>query len=434
MNLNPSLSVLGRKIAFSTFVQYAGKLVQLVLAAMTVKMISGFLNEQQYSVYSLIGEYTLFFSTVANLGIFGNVVKRMADTPKDRNLFINALMLRVGSALLFFIFGMVTLVATKNEFAFLLGSALFFGSLLFDYVTSVCDGMLQANYMMGRAMIASVIGRVIHTGVVFLLVKGYFLEANYALLFLAPLIGSAVSMLLTFIFSWKELEGDWHFDKNFMVKIFWLSLPFGIINIFNNLYFRFLPDYFANMHLSPEQFSGFSVSFRMAQVLSLASTFLMFSVLPGLKQYIDQKHFEKARKLLRTIMWMMAGLGILIVVAGSLSQLFLVDLLTDKKYFLPDFPFMFPMMLILAAISYGYDVILLSLFALDEDKWLLKREAMAVCLAGAFFILSIGMFSPQSKIVCVLLGALLGETFMVVSGYVKLKRTLLQRHADHHTM
>jgi hypothetical protein len=172
----------------------------------------------------------------------------------------------------------------------------------------------------------------------------------------------------------------------------------------------------------------------MAQVLSLASTFLMFSVLPGLKQYIDQKHFEKARKLLRFILLLMAALGLLIVVAGSLSQLFLVDLLTDKKYFLPDFPFMFPMMLILAAISYGYDVILLSLFALDEDKWLLKREAMAVGLAGVFFILSMGMFSAQSKMVCVLLGALIGETFMVVSGYLKLKRTLLAKHIEHQAM
>lgn len=433
MNLNPSLSLLGRKIAFSTFVQYAGKLLQLLLAMITVKLISRFLSETDYGVYSAIGEFTLFFSVAANLGIFGNVVKRMADAPRDRNLFVNALVLRVGSALVFFGVGLGTLIMTGGGTAFLLGSALFFGSLLFDYVTSVCDGMLQANYMMGRAMIASIAGRVVHTGVVFVLVNGYLFSANYALMFLAPLIGSLVTMILTFIFSWKVLEGDFKFDKDLMVKIFWLSLPFGIINIFNNLYFRFLPDYFAQMHLTKEQFAGFSVSFRMAQVLSLASTFLMFSVLPGLKQYIDQKHFEKARKLLRFIMLLMLALGLLVVVAGSLSELFLVDLLTDKKYFLPDFPFMFPMMLILAAISYGYDVILLSLFALDEDRWLLKRETMAVILSGVFFIFSLGMFSAQSKMVCVLLGGLMGETFMVVSGYLKLKRTLLAKHIEHHS-
>lgn len=433
MNLNPTLSVLGRKIAFSTFIQYAGKVVQLGLAMITVKLISRFLSETDYGIYAAIGEFTLFFSVAANLGIFGNVVKRMADTPTDKNLFVNALVLRIGSALVFFGVGLVTLVATGSSSGFLLGSALFFGSLLFDYVTSVCDGMLQANYMMGRAMVASIAGRVVHTGVVFVLVNGYLFGADYALMFLAPLIGSVVTMILTFIFSWGVLEGRFSLDKKLMVQIFWLSLPFGIINIFNNLYFRFLPDYFAQMHLSKEQFAGFSVSFRMAQVLSLASTFLMFSVLPGLKQYIDQKHFEKARKLLRFILLLMAALGLLIVVAGSLSQLFLVDLLTDKKYFLPDFPFMFPMMLILAAISYGYDVILLSLFALDEDKWLLKREVMAVGLAGVFFILSMGMFSAQSKMVCVLLGALVGETFMVVSGYLKLKRTLLAKHVEHHS-
>ena len=100
---NFSLDVLGRKIAFSTLVQYAGKVFQLVLATVTLKLVSNFLTQGGYGVYASISEYVLFFSMAANLGIFGNVVRMMADRPKDGGVFMNALVLRMGTALLFFV-------------------------------------------------------------------------------------------------------------------------------------------------------------------------------------------------------------------------------------------------------------------------------------------------------------------------------------------
>jgi hypothetical protein len=68
---------------------------------------------------------------------------------------------------------------------------------------------------------------------------------------------------------------------------------------------------------------------------------------------------------------------------------------THQKYVLPEFWFVLPLMLLLAAISYGYDLILITLFALDKTRWLLSREYTAFTLALLFFISSLFIDSTQ---------------------------------------
>lgn len=429
-----TLNLLDRKIAFSTLVQYAGKALQLVFSVLNLKLIATFLSTNDYGIYAAVAEYTLFFTTAANLGIFGNVVRKMADDPADGKIFYNAMILRILTFLGFFAAAIVVLIASGAERVFIIGSVLYFGSLFFDNVKSVCDGVLQANYLMGRATLALVAGKVVQFAGIFLLIKalgskvvlfggGY----DIALVFLPFLAGSFVTVGLTLWFVKKHIRWSLKIDKKMIQDFLLTSLPFGIINIINNLYFRFLPDYFANKTLTGEQFSSFSVSFRIAQVLSLASTFLMFSVLPGFKRALDEGHTEKAKKLYRQIKKILLGGGILLVGGGALFSNFLIGFLADKKYILPEFGFLLPLMLVLAAISYGYDLVLITLFALEKEIWFLKREAMALTLATAIFFLCLAVADPALKLVLIVSGAITGEAFMVLAGLWKIKKIEFKR-------
>lgn len=73
----------------------------------------------------------------------------------------------------------------------------------------------------------------------------------------------------------------------------------------------------------------------------------------------------------------------------------MLTLVTNKEYFLPEFWFVLPLMLLLAAISYGYDLILITLFAFDKTKWLLSREYIAMSVALIFFIASLFIDDTQ---------------------------------------
>ncbi len=425
----PSLVLLGKKIAFSTMVQYAGKMLQLVFSMINLKLIAGFLSGHDYGTYAAIAEYTLFFSTAANLGIFGNVVKKMADNPSDGKIFINALALRIVTALTFFVTAIFVLSITGADRMFIFGSILYFGSLFFDNIKSVCDGMLQSNYMMGRSTFSLIAGKLIQCVGVFMVVR-YFSGGtttgngvfDLSLLFLPFLFGSVVSVGLAMHFVREKIVWNFRPDKKMMVNFLLASLPFGIINIFNNLYFRFIPDYLANSSLTGIQFGSFSVSFRIAQIVSLASTFLMYSVLPGFKQSLDEGHFEKAKKLYSSIKKIILLAGILLFAGGTIVSSLMLEILAHKKYILPELWFVMPMMLFLAAVSYGYDLILITLFAMEKEIWLLKRELGALALAAVFFAMVFATQDPIAKTWLIMAGAIAGESFMVISGLGKIRK------------
>lgn len=391
------------------------------LAIVTIKLISNFLSENDYGTYAAITEYALFFSVAANLGIFANVVRRMADAPKDGKVFLNALVLRLITAGFFFLSGVLFLVLQGSDTVFIFGSLLFFGTLFFDYVTSVCDGALQANYRMGRATVALVFGKIVSTVIVYVLIKNYS-AADIPVLLAASVGGALLTAALSVYFVVRTVDWSWRIDRSFMWEILKVSIPFGIINILNNLYFRFVPDYFANRFLSGAQFATFNISFRIAQVFSLFSTFLMFSVLPGLKEYIDQQHWQKVKWLYKRVGLLLLVTGVLLVAIGSWFGPFMIELLTHKKYFLPEFWFVLPLMLLLAAISYGYDFILITLFALEKDLWILKRECLALSLALLVFLSSFLVEDLQLKLLLVIFGAIVGESVMVWWGLGKVKR------------
>lgn len=420
---NLTLSVLSKKIAFSTLVQFVGRMVNVVLGAVILKLISNFLSVNNYGIYASISEYALFFSVAANLGIFANIVRKMTDNPTDGKIFMNALFLRIITAGLFFALGVVCLVFIKSEGVFIIGTALFLTALFFDFITSVCDGMLQAHYLMGRATFALVIGKCVAFAAVFSVVQ-FDLHNAVALLFLAVLLGSMVTAALSFYFVSRRIKIAWNPDTHFMWQLFKVGLPFGIITILNSLYFRFLPDYLSHGILTPGQFATFNISFRISQVVSLASTFLMFSVLPGMRGYIDQKNWHKVKILYARIVWILLAAGVLVFIGGSLFGETILELLTHKKYFLPEFWFVFPLMLLLAAISFGYDLILITLFALNEDRWLLKREAVALSIACLFFLTSFFFSIVQIKLLFIILGAIAGETTMVILGLIKTRKVL----------
>lgn len=416
-------------ILWSTFVQYFGKVLQIAIGIVAVKLVTNTLGIEQYGIYGKISEYALFFSVAANLGIFGNVLRKMSEKPTDGKLFINAIYLRVGTAVLFFLSGLLYALLFTNNPVFLYGALFFMSSLLFDYITSVCDAALQANYLMGRATFALVLGRITNLGVVLLLIHltniGTF-TSTPALFFLAPLGASLITMSLSFFFVRQKMRFNWTLDTKIIKILFLTALPFGIINIINNLYYRFLPSFFAAKALSDAQFGSYNISLHIATTVSLLSTYLMFSTLPAFKRALRDRHFEAAKIMYKRVRQGMLALGLAAVICGSLFAETAISLVSDKSYFLPELWFLLPLMLLLAAVSYFYDLVLITLFALEKDLWFLKREFLALAAGGLVLASSLLPTDPSIKIALVLTGAILGESIMVGLGLFKIRRELDQ--------
>ena len=287
----------------------------------------------------------------------------------------------------------------------------------------ICDAFLQANYMMGRATFALILGKVIQLLLIIFTIKFYKPIPAYGtipLFLIFPLTGSLITALISLFFVSQNIIFEYKFDKNLCIKIFKTGLPFGIINIINYLYFRFIPVALAKHFLPDSEFSSFDISFRIAFVLSLFSTFFMFSVMPAFKRSLTGKEWSFSFQLFKMAFIILIGAGILLICIGTWLGPFIIEILTNKKFILSEFWYVFPLFLLLAAISYFYDLILITLFSTEHDFWLLKCEFLALICASFLFSSTFLINNIQLKIFIVILGAVIGEAVIVSLGINKI--------------
>lgn len=411
------------KIVWSTSVQLLGKLAQMAIGMASLKLVTNALGAEEYGLYGRISEYALFFSVAINLGIFGNTVRKMSEAPQDGKLFINALSLRLFTAILCFTAATVYAWLAIPEKAFFWGVLFFLCALLLDYVTSVCSAMLQANYLMGRGVAALLAGRIATLGVLLMFIT-LTAPAKAHLFFCAPLAGAAVTASLSLLFVRFKISFVWKLDFEIMKMLFFTALPFGIINIFNSLYFRFLPSYFMAQVLSSAQYGSYEISLTLAATASLLSTLLMFSTLPTLKQAIQNKETQNIHTLIKTLKKSLAILAVLMVLGGVFIAPHAIILVSGKSFVMPELWFVLPLLLILAAISYFYDLVLITLFAYEQDMWMLKREALALALGLSLFLLTPLLPSVPIQAAWIIFSAIAAESTITLLGLKKLTSTV----------
>ncbi len=423
-----TLPKLSKDILWSTFVQLAGKGLQMILGIMTVKLITTALGAENYGIYGKISEFSLFFATMANLGIFGNMVRKMALEPHNKKLFGNALLLRLFTGILFFGAGWLYAWIVLPDSVFLIGTLFFMSSLLLDFLTTVCDALLQVHYKMGRATLALLLGRLSNLAVIYTLsqmLKDNPEAVSVQLFLLGPLAASVVTVGLSFFFARKVLKPQWSLDKSLLKDLFWTSLPFGIINILNNLYFRFLPSAFLAKVLSNTNFGIYTLSLHLASVLSLLSTLFMFSVLPKFEESLKKEDWKEARSLYRNAQKFLAFGCIGLIGFGTWLSPWALSLVSSKDFVSPETWFILPLLLILAGVSYFYDLALLTLFALKDELWWLKREVLALSLCLFFGLSTFFIPDTQTAAILILTGAIAAEAAMAHWGMQRIKRLLV---------
>lgn len=416
------LSKIEGKIAWSTFIQLFGKAIRIFVGILTIKLITNALGTENYGVYGKISEFVLFFDVVANLGIFGNTVRKMSVTPHDGKIFGNAMLLRLFTAITIFTIGILYAFFAIESTVFFWGTVIFMASLLLDWVTSICEAALQANYLMGRATIASIAGRLMVLFTIFLLSFGG--EKAIPVYFLAPLAGSVITSSISFWFISRKIHISFHPNFSLQKDLLVSSLPLGIINIFNNLYFRFLPSAAAAKILTDASFGSYEISMRIAGTVSIFSTVLMFSTLPALEKAITEKNHTEIKKLFSTAKKTLFVFAIAILIIGTLLAPVAISLVSNRDFLASGFYWMLPLLLLLAAVSYFYDLAFITLFAFKKDIWWLKRELIA--LSASIIIILIALNTVQAstelKAILVISSAIIAESLITILGLRKIKK------------
>ena len=165
--------------------------------------------------------------------------------------------------------------------------------------------------------------------------------------------------------------------------------------------------------LTDEQFSFYSLSLNIAMTASLFSTFLMFSVLPAFKQSLTQGHTKRAKAMFKLALLILSLGSIAMIGFGTWLGPWTIGVVSNQNFWQNDIALIYPLLLILAAVSYFYDLVLITIFALEKESWLLKREILALIIGVLVMGGSLFLEANSTRATVVIAGAICAELFIV---------------------
>ncbi len=225
-----------KRIAYNTAIQAAGKGFIMVLAALSVGVLTRYLGAAGYGDFTIALVYLSFFGIIADLGLFTIALREISkDESRAQEIVANTLSMRAIMSVL--VFSLAIFIATLLPYSenVKVAIAIAAGAQFFGLLNSALITVFQAKLKMQLSVISDVIGRTVSLLAVLLAV--YYDLGFYAI------VGTAVlGSLITFIVSTILARPYVHlaFYKNFKLwkEMFIESLPLGAALVVVQIYFR----------------------------------------------------------------------------------------------------------------------------------------------------------------------------------------------------
>jgi len=304
---------IAKKIIGNTFAQILGKIITAIIALVTVNILSRYFSISDFADYGTIYEYLAIFGAIADMGIYTLVLREMSKPGNDASLLygtgsalrvlITAFSMLLAIGIAFFI---PAYAGTNIPTGVIIGAIGTFFILMSGTVSVVLQYALKMrlySYAMIGGKLITFLGVIAITQYFYPNINGIHEGGDapfYWILFLG-LLGSFGIMFFTFLSSQKEIPLRLNFQKEKLLRLWKLALPFGISMILITFYFRMgflflrwlLPDSYNEGCLvdfcGDIESAKYIVSLRMMEVLLYFPMFFMNSLLPFLSQTIAKK-------------------------------------------------------------------------------------------------------------------------------------------------
>jgi O-antigen/teichoic acid export membrane protein len=195
---------LAKKVAFNTGFDVFGRVIQLVIASISIIILTRYLGTQGYGFYALILAFVGMFSDISGLGINLTIARQIPKNPrKIESIFANALGLKILTSLIIFGLAILVGILIYPEPKLQLGIVLAGLSSFFLTIQGVYKPIYQIKLKLKNFVIADIVSRTI--GFILLLIFVYLgLGLNYLIATLA--ISSLINLFLTDYFARKLIR------------------------------------------------------------------------------------------------------------------------------------------------------------------------------------------------------------------------------------
>lgn len=327
---------IARKILSNTAFQIIGRAGVAVLSLAVIKIITSYLSVEKYGEYTNVYEFLALFAIIADFGLYTISVREMSkDEDNIPRLLGNILSIRVGVGVIVLTFLIIAgfLVpshqGTQIPYAIMIATTAALIALINGTITSV----FQVKYVMQKAAIAQIIGKIVQVGymvlVAFVLFNADKFDGFYHL-FLAGVFGNGAMLILTIYFVSKFTPIKFRFDGDQISYLLKQALPYGLALFLSNIYFRADAILIFNIRGSFEN-GLYGVAARILEALVILPIFFMNAVLPTLTKHIKEKR-ESYRKIIQYTFDFQLVLSLPFLVGGFILAKPLIRMISKPEF------------------------------------------------------------------------------------------------------
>ena len=311
-----------KQVVTNTAVQFFGKIVGAASGFFTTLLLARQLGAAYYGEYTKIAAFTVLFYLLVDFGLNAGFLRQHKTLPqihKELGYFFGLrLFLGFGFAAVAFLSAMVISLFNPGFTPLVRFGVLSAAPAIIGYAVLLTGTVYaQAQLRFDKPVFAQICGSIAS-----ILLIGFFLGSTSLNQYQGVLVAAGVlsiSSLISAITVWwmvtSELPTLPQVDFK-RWKYWWrLSLPLGLVLLFNVVYFRvdlFLLSYYR----SASEIGAYGYAYKFFEFAITIPTFLMNSLYPVLLMY-----YNSASKFWRLVKQMMLGLFILSLIIGGLFYL-----------------------------------------------------------------------------------------------------------------
>jgi O-antigen/teichoic acid export membrane protein len=315
-----------RKVAYNVVVSSAAKILSTVFALIGIGLITRYLGQEGFGVYTTALAFLAFFGALGDWGIY-QVATREISRPKSNEKYIiaNAMGIRiavcVGIVLITPVIVYFLPYSTELKIAIIIVSF----SYVFSSLYQTLIGLFQKRLIMDRVTIAEFASKAIQVALIYIGIK---MNLGFYFIIGTLLVNMIISFTVIFLLSRKFIKFKPAFDFSYWKKFLAQSIPLGLSVAVTFLYFK--ADIILLSLMKPAEDVGVygaaykvieNISFFPAMIVGLVMPMMAYNIFKDREKFkfLVEKNFKVFVILVIPLIigtWFLAD-GIINIIAGS---------------------------------------------------------------------------------------------------------------------
>lgn len=420
-----------KKIASNTLSQIVSKAGTAIISIFLIGMLTKYLPMHLYWLYSKLYNYLWIFAFLADLWLYTIAIREITNNKDDSPKIIwNIITLRLllWIIILFLAIWIAYFLPWYNSKLAL--DWIFIVSIftIVSLLNSAILALMQANMKIEFSLVSIISWKLLNVWLIWFIIFYLFpenkintLNLSFTYILLAWLAWIVLNTFLNYLYARRICALKFHFDFDYIKKIFKIALPYWIALFLSVVYFKV--DVIILSLMEPKEKADISIALyslpmKIVEVLMVVGWFYLNSILPSLTKAYKNKDTIEISKLQNISIKILFSFWLLIFVMWTLFRENIVEIISNKDYLDSSLLFnswdVFPIVLWVLVFHFISLVFIYSLIASNKQSILLKINIAITIFNIIWNIILI----PKYSFVWAWIVTLLSQILLMVSWYI----------------